>query len=338
MVTTTIPTRRPTVRVVGTGGTLASWGKPRTEFVEYGGAGRLDTADNVARIPEIKPYVNVKTETLALVGSGISLQQWIQLANRVNEIFKKEPSVAGVVVTHGTSVLEETAYWLHLTVKSAKPVVVTGTMRPPSAMGSEVDANMFGAIILAAAKEARGKGTMVMLNDMIESAREVTKTNSYRTHTFQSRELGALGYLDSDFKAMFYRAPTRRHSARTEFDVSKLKELPLVDIIYSAAGQTDAVIRGLMAAKPKGIVVAGTGGGYAPGPTTDAMYEAAKKGIAVVACTRAGAGRVIRTSVMKEKGIIAGDNLHVQKARILLMLALTKTNDTEEIQRMFDEY
>ncbi|PZC50532.1 MAG: L-asparaginase [Chloroflexi bacterium] len=327
----------PLVSLVGTGGTIAAWGKPRLELVEYGGAEQIDSFQNLERIPEIHEYVQVQAEQYAMVGSGITLDQWLGLSKRINQIFKEDNRVSGVVVTHGTSVLEETAYWLNLTIKSEKPVVVTGTMRPPSALGTDADNNLFGALLLAGSSEAKGKGVLVMLNDEINAAREVTKQNSYRVETFGTRELGFLGYMDSDLKPVFYRQPIRKHTSQTEFDVSTMETLPWVDTYYAVAGGSPFTVDALAEAGVDGIAVAGTGGGYATG-AMDALANAAKKGIAVVATTRAGAGRVIPTSMFRERGIIAGDNLSVQKARILLMLALAITKDRDEIQRIFDTY
>ena len=331
----------PVVWVLGTGGTISSWGSPRLTFYEYGVAGqRLDVHQNLERIPEVKDFANVKAEHLWMAGSGsLGPTRWLELTKKINRLFQEEPGISGIVVTHGTSSMEETAYWLNLTVKSEKPVVVTGTMRPPSAMGTDSDNNLLGAIILAGSQEARGKGVTVMLNDEINAAREVTKQNSYRVETFGTRELGFLGYLDSDLKPMFYREPVRRHTYQTEFDVDGLSDLPKVYIVYAYEGADDLVVRALIDAKAPGIVIAGMGAGGAGGQVQqEALMEASRQGSIVLSSTRAGSGRVIRTSRHREAGWVAADNLSPHKARILLQLALTKTNDPEEIQRMFDAY
>ena len=331
----------PVVWVLGTGGTISSWGSPRLTFYEYGVAGqRLDVHQNLERIPEVGDFANVKAEHLWMAGSGsLGPTRWLELTKKVNRLFQEDPDISGIVVTHGTSSMEETAYWLNLTVKSEKPVVVTGTMRPPSAMGTDSDNNLLGAIILAGSQEARGKGVTVMLNDEINAAREVTKQNSYRVETFGTRELGFLGYLDSDLKPMFYREPVRRHTYQTEFDVDGLSALPKVYIVYAYEGADDLVVRALIDAKAPGIVIAGMGAGGAGGQVQqEALMEASRQGSIVLSSTRAGSGRVIRTSRHREAGWVAADNLSPHKARILLQLALTKTNDPEEIQRMFDAY
>ena len=331
----------PLVWVLGTGGTISSWGSPRLTFYEYGVAGqRLDVHQNLERIPEVQDFANVKAEHLWMAGSGsLGPARWLELTKKINRLFQEDPGISGIVVTHGTSSMEETAYWLNLTVKSEKPVVVTGTMRPPSAMGTDSDNNLLGAVILAGSQEARGKGVTVMLNDEINAAREVTKQNSYRIETFGTRELGFLGYLDSDLKPMFYREPVRKHTYQTEFDVDGLSDLPKVYIVYAYEGADDLIVRALIDAKAPGIVIAGMGAGGAGGQVQqEALMEASRQGSIVLSSTRAGSGRVIRTSRHREAGWVAADNLSPHKARILLQLALTKTNDTEEIQRMFNAY
>ncbi len=331
----------PLVWVLGTGGTISSWGSPRLTFFEYGVAGqRLDVHQNLERIPEVSDFANVKAEHLWMAGSGsLGPTRWLELTKKINRLFQEDPGISGIVVTHGTSSMEETAYWLNLTVKSEKPVVVTGTMRPPSAMGTDSDNNLLGAIILAGSQEARGKGVTVMLNDEINAAREVTKQNAYRIETFGTREMGFLGYLDSDLKPMFYREPVRKHTYQTEFDVDGLSDLPKVYIVYAYEGADDLVVRALIDAEAPGIVIAGMGAGGAGGQVQqEALMEASRQGSIVVSSTRAGSGRVIRTSRHREAGWVAADNLSPHKARILLQLALTKTNDPEEIQRMFDAY
>lgn len=337
---------RPLVWLLGTGGTIAQWGSPRLTFVEYGTGEYLDVHQNLERIPEVQQFVRTKAEHLWNVGSGIKTAELLPLAKKINGLME-DPEVAGVVVTHGTYSMEETTYWLHLTVKSEKPVVVTGTQRPPSAMGTDADNNLLDALILAGSPEARGKGAMLLFNNEIQAAREVTKTNSHRLETFQSRELGLLGYVDSDLKVKFYRQSTRKHTYETEFDVSNLEDLPRVDIIYAYQDSDSVAVGAFVEAGAQGIVLAGGGagggiggggGGGARADSGEALREARKKGIMVVATNRNGAGQMIRSSQQKEHGVIAGDNLSAQKARILLRLALTKTQDPEDIQRMFDTY
>jgi L-asparaginase len=337
---------RPLVWLLGTGGTIAQWADSRLAFVEYGTDKHIDVHGNLERIPEIQHFVRTKAEHLWNVGSGIKTTELLPLTKRVTQILLN-PEVTGVVVTHGTYSMEETAYWLHLTVRNNKPVVVTGTQRPPSAMGTDADNNLFDALILAGSKDAHGKGVLVTLNNEIQAAREVTKTNSHRLETFQSRELGMLGYVDSDLTVKFYRQSTRRHTYQSEFDISDLVDLPRVDILYAYQDADDVALKAFVSAGAQGVVLAGAqaGGGLGGTPTGGyqrtggkAIEEARRAGVMVVATNRNGAGQMIRSGQQRKHGIISGDNLSPQKARILLRLALTITTNPEEIQRMFDEY
>lgn len=332
--------RLPLVRLLGTGGTIASWGSPRLEFVQYWLGGKnLDVHQSLARIPEVSQYAEVEAEQVLQTPSmAIGAPEWIQLASKINHIFETQPEVDGLVLTHGTSTMEETAYFLNLTVKSSKPVVVTGSMRPPSALGTDADNNLLSAILLASSQEAHGKGVMILLNDEIQAAREATKQNSYRVETFGSRELGMLGYLDSDLKPVFYREPTRRHTYQTEFTVSHELEMPRVEVVYAVAGGNGMQARFLIDTKVDGIIGAATGGGSGAPDWNDGLAEASQAGIAVAIATRTGAGRVIPTNRSKETGLISADNLNPQKARILLMLALSTTKNTNSIQEMFNTY
>ena len=337
----------PLVWLLGTGGTISLWAPPRLRFVEHETGQRIDVHQNLERIPEAQQFVQTKAEQLFFADSLIKTPELLELSNKINAIFNENPDVSGIVVTHGTYTMEETAYWLHLTVRSDRPVVVTGCQRPPSAMGTDADNNLLGSLILAGSEEARGKGVMICMNDEINAAREVTKTNSHRLETFQSRELGFLGYLDSDLRAKFYRQSTRKHTYQSEFDISDLKDLPRVDIVYDYQDSDGVAVRAFAQAGAQGIVLAGrnAGGGLGtrgtqedPGLSSEALRDARDRGLAVVATNRNGAGQMIRSSRERELGVVAGDNLSAQKARILLRLALTKTRSPEEIQRMFDTY
>ncbi len=331
---------KPLVWVLGTGGTVSSWGSPRLVFFDYGRSEeRLGVSKILERVPEIDEYARIQTEQVTQAKSGnIGPSDWLRLSKKINEILHDSEEASGVVVFHGTSSMEETAYWLNLTVRSAKPVVLTGAMRPPSALSTDADNNLLRAVILARSEEAREMGVMIMLNDEIHAAREVTKRNSYRLETFGTRDLGMLGYLDSDLKAVFYRTPKRRHTFRSEFDVSRLTELPRVDIIYGYEGADGLLVRALIDAKVPGIVLAGMGAGGVGDELAKTLVEARHNGAVVVVTTRTGSGRVIRTARHQADGFIAGDNLSPQKARILLQLALTTTKDVEQIQHMFEAY
>ena len=246
--------------------------------------------------------------------------------------------MAGIVVTHGTATLEETAYFLHLTIKSSRPVVVTGAMRPPTALGTDADINLLDAIRLASTPDAGGLGVLTVLNNEIHSARDVTKSNSFRVETFRPNELGFLGYVDSDGEVVFYRAPTRAHTLDTPFDVDGRDSLPRVDIVYSYAGSDALLVNAVREQGSDGLVLVGFGGGSYPPATLEAAAGAVEDGITVVLATRSTAGRVIMTPRKDRQGFIVCDNLLPQKARILLMLALTVTENRGEIQSMFTRY
>ena len=272
------------------------------------------------------------------VGStAIGPAEWLELAAIIHRLAAERPQIAGFVITHGTATLEETAYFLHLTLKTDKTVVLVGAQRPASALGSDAGMNLLGAVRTALAPSARGLGVLTVLNDEIQSAREVTKTSTYRLQTFRSPDFGALGHIDGD-GVHIYRRPSRRHAPDTEFEVAGLAGLPRVDIAYSYAGSDGAVVDALVAAGARGIVSAGLAPGI-PTPLERAALERARDGgVAIVQSSRAGSGRVALRRYLEEAGMIAADNLNPQKARILLMLGLTRTQDVAGLRRLFDTY
>ena len=336
----TMPNSKPKVRIVATGGSIAGIGPDRLDYILYPEVGgHLSIRESLARIPEVTDIAEIVAEDLISVGStAIGPQDWLTLAQRINEIFAKDPDVSGVVVTHGTATLEETAYFLHLTVKSHKPVVVTGAMRPPTALGTDADLNLFDAVRIAASPDAVGKGVLTVLNNEIQCARDVTKSNTFRVETFRPNELGFLGYADSDGEVVFYRTPVRRHTTDTPFDMADAQDLPRVDIVYAYAGADGLLVNAASQHGSDALVLAGFGGGTFPPKFLEAGVEAVKAGIPVVLASRATAGRVIMTPRKDEQGFIVCDNLLPQKARVLLMLALTVTRDRGEIQDMFRLY
>ena len=331
----------PLVWVLSTGGTIAGTGASSTSLAEYK-SGTLLGSDLVNAVPEIKQHANVNVEQIVNVGSpDITLSNLIALANRINRIFADDPGVGGIVITHGTSTLEETAYFLNLTVKHNRPVVLVGSQRPATAISADGPLNLLNAVRTATSAEARGKGVLVVMNDEINGARDVTKTNTFRVETFRAPELGYLGYVDAD-KVSFYRASTKRHTANSEFDVSSISELPKVDIVYSYIEPSTVVIGALIASGVKGLVFAGTGAGNLSEVEKSALKPVlamrAESRPVLVRSSRVGNGRVIGRDEDDRMGMIPADTLNPQKARILLMLALTRTNDLGEIKRMFAEY
>ena len=335
-----MPNNRPIVRVIGTGGSIAGIGPDRMDFILYPEIGdHITIQQSLDRVPEIQDFAEVRSEDLVSVGStAIGAAQWLGLARRINAIFKDETDVAGVAVTHGTATLEETSYFLHLTVKSQKPVVITGAMRPPTALSTDSDLNLLDAVRTAASPDATGLGVLTVLNNEIQCGRDVTKASTFRVETFRPNELGFLGYADSDGKVVFYRAPLRRHTVDTPFMVDDMTVLPRVDIVYAYAGADGLLVDAVRNNRSDGLVLAGFGGGTFPPAVVEAAVRLVDDGIPVVLATRSTAGRVVTTPKKEEQGFLVSDNLLPQKARILLMLGLTVTKDPHELQQMFYDY
>jgi L-asparaginase len=276
---------------------------------------------------------------MQIASENMNNESWLKLAKRVNAVLARD-DVDGIVITHGTDTIEETAYFLNLVTKSRKPVVIVGAMRPSTALSADGPINLYNATLLAGSEEAVGRGVLVALNDQINGARDVTKTNTSTPDTFRSPELGFLGYIQ-DNRPHFYRQTTRRHTVDTEFDVSALDALPAVDIVYGYANMNRIPIDAFVAAGDQGLVHAGTGDGSIARPAVEpALVEARGKGVIIVRASRVGNGIVARNGEADDDKLdfVVADNLNPQKARILLMLALTKTRDTKEIQRMFYTY
>ena len=333
-------TAKPTVRVIGTGGSIAGVGPDRMDFILYPEIGNhITIQQSLDRVPEIQEIADVRSEDLVSVGStAIGAAEWLGLARRINQIFRDEPDVAGVAITHGTATLEETSYFLHLTIKSSKPVVITGAMRPPTALSTDADLNLLDAVRTAACPDSAGLGVLTVLNNEIQCGRDVTKASTFRVETFRPNELGFLGYADSDGKVIFYRAPLRRHTLNTPFMVDSMTDLPRVDIVYSYAGADGLLVDAVRSNGSDGLVLAGFGGGTFPPAVIDAAVKVVDSGIPVVLATRSTAGRVVTTPKKDEQGFIVSDNLLPQKARILLMLGLTISKDRHELQQMFYDF
>lgn len=330
---------KPKVAFIGTGGTIASLGRGPLDLQDYGATGNVMHADEIlARWPEVNLVADVIPVRYRNVPSpAIAFPDWKELAALCAKLVAEHPDLAGIVIGHGTASLEETAYFLNLTLKVAVPVVVVGAQRPSSALSSDAGMNLVNAIRVAASPDARGMGVLVLLNDEIHAAREVTKTATLRLQTFRSPDFGVLGHADGDAVA-FYRRPIRRCAPDTEFDAATLSELPRVDIAYSYAGGDGTAVRAFTAAGARGIVAAGFAPGFVPPGDHEALKAAAAQGVVVMQCTRVGSGRTFRGTRLREAGFVIADNLNPQKARILLALALTKTTDPEEIARIFLTY
>ncbi|HUF46295.1 MAG TPA: asparaginase [Vicinamibacterales bacterium] len=326
--TSPTPPDAPRVFLFATGGTISN----RQE------GGRLTVDELITSIPNLDRYARVEGEQFSNIASGaLTLEQWLDLSRRINKRFRDDAGLAGVVVTVGTDTLEELAYFLHLTVRDERPVTVVGAMRNPSTLGYEGPANLEDAFRVAAAAESRGMGTLVVLNDEINSARDVTKTDALRLDTFTSRTYGILGVADRD-RVVYVRRPVMRHSARSEFDVDAITALPRVDVILTYQSAPGDLIQSAVDAGARGIVIAGAGAGATSGSQGQALREAADQQVFVVTTTRTGSGRVMGGGRGGNAYRIQGGDLQPLKARILLMLALATTSDAAEVRRIIGEY
>lgn len=330
-------TKLPNVVILATGGTIAGAGVSSTGSAYTSGKVKIDAM--IDAVPNIRKLANLKGEQLANVGSqDMSVKVWLDLANRINELLKSN-DVDGIVITHGTDTQEETAYFLNLVVKSDKPVVLTGSMRPSTALSADGPLNMYNAVALAANPNAKGYGVMVVMNDDIHAARDVRKMISTPVHTFQSPQEGLIGTVIFG-DVLFFHKPSGRHTTNSEFSVDGLKSLPRVDIVYGCADMSTDLIDIMIKAGAKGIVIAGVGDGNMNTGTLEAIKRATKAGIPVVRATRVPIGAVLIKGevVDADYGSVSSDELNPQKARILLMLALSKNRSREDLQRLFIEY
>jgi len=330
----------PRVALIITGGTIDSVGKDRLDLAWYIEAGkRLNTGELLDQLPELKSIAEVEEVPFRRLPSHALVDKdWLDLARTIHQIFDGDKA-DGIVITHGTNTIEETAYFLNLTLKTDKPVVVVGSMRPASALSADGYLNLVNAVKVAADPDSRGHGALLVMNDTIYSGRDVTKNATYRVQAFQGRDLGPLGYADADGRIVYYHRTAKKHTTETEFDVRGLQSLPRVDVVVSYVGADGKMIEAAAAAGAKGIVSAATGAGR-PTPAEDEAFDRVYKenGVIMCLCSRVASGRVVRSPGLAKRGFVAGDNLQPWKARALLALALTKTTDADEIQRMFDTY
>jgi L-asparaginase len=291
--------------------------------------GKVSPAELVADLPELNEVSTLSVEEIANVGSpSMTTELLLKLAKAVNA-WLAQPDSAGAVITHGTSTLEETAYFLNLVIKSDKPVVVVGAMRPFTAASRDGPFNLLNAVRVAGSPKAVGQGVLIVMNDEILSARETTKGNTYRMDTFVARDVGPLGFADSD-QIIFYRRLLYRHTAKSEFNVDGLTSLPRVDVEYTYQESDRVAVDAFIAAGAKGVILTSR--------LDEAVKDGQAKGVVFVSSDRKGSGRVVESAKQAEKGLVTSDNLPPHKARILLRLALTVTTDPKEIQRMFNEY
>ncbi len=325
------------VRVLATGGTIAGQG---ASDVEPGyRSGEVAVGKLIDAVSGLRALADLKGEQVAQVGSqDMNDALWLTLAARVNALFAADEA-DGVVITHGTDTVEETGYFLHLVVKSPHPIVLTGAMRPATSLSADGPLNLYNAVAVAADPEARGRGAIVVLNDDLHSARDVTKSSTTDVQTFISPGPGLLGTA-SYGRIRYFRRPTRRHTTDSEFSVDGLARLPRVDILYAHAGMPADLVRASVSHGARGIVMAGMGNGNVSGDTAAALAEAANARVVVVRSTRVVSGDVGRNIEMDDDalGLVAADQLNPQKSRVLLQLCLARGMDRGTVQEAFYQY
>ncbi|RKG90940.1 type II asparaginase [Corallococcus terminator] len=326
------------VRIVATGGTIAG---AQGDSGSYGyKSGAFKVEDLIQGVPHLDTLAKLSGEQVVNIGSqDMNDAVWLKLAARVNALLAS-PDVDGIVVTHGTDTLEETAYFLDLVVKSDKPVVLVGSMRPATAISADGPANLYNGVAVAASPEARGRGVLVVINDEIHAARNVTKMNTTNVETFHSPNRGPAGLVNTG--AITWMDPVdKKHTKATEFSVKGLKTLPRVDILYAHANMSPDLIEAAVDNGAQGLVIAGVGDGNMTQASIDALEKVQREhGVAVVRSSRVPTGLVLRDNEINDdqKGFVASGEFNPPKSRVLLQLALTKTCKPDRIQRMFDEY
>ena len=333
----------PHVVLISMGGTIASRAQnaERLNVTHYGGKGvpRVDPQDWIHDLPELANVARVTTEDFRAPVDRADTEIFEDLrrvAKRLNEL-AQDPGVDGIVVTHGTNTMAEVAYYMDLVVKTHKPIVFVGSQRPWTALSGDGPLNLYNAVRVAASKDAWDKGVLHCMNQNINTARDVMKTLAYRVQTFKGVDVGPIGFADPD-RVVFYREPTRRHTYQSEFAGVDYTSVPQVEVAYGYREAPGYLIDAMVEHGAKGVVVDGTGAGSATHSQTEAIKRAQAKGVVVVMTTRTRGGRVQDTPSRREAHIVPGDNLQPEKARLLLQLALTKTTDIAQIQRIFDEY
>jgi L-asparaginase len=300
----------------------------------------LEPDEVLAGIPEIgREFDVVPVRFRTLHSTRVTPQDWLELNELIHRVAADHPDLVGIVVTHGTGTLEETAYFLHLTLKIEQTVVIVGAQRPSNGLSSDAALNLLSAVRTAASPNARGLGVLVLLNEEIQSARDATKTSNHRVQAFQSRDVGMLGYADADGEIAIYRAPTRRAQRESEFDTRGVHDLPRVDIAYSYAGADGTAIDAFVGAGAQGVVIAALPSGGKPTPgEARAIADARDQGVHVIQSSRAGSGRVLPRASLSAMGLVVADNLTPQKARVLAILALAVTSEQAELERIYREY
>ncbi|GAA8169942.1 type II asparaginase [Helicobacter pylori] len=325
----------PTIALLATGGTIAGSGASASSGSYK--SGELGIKELLKAIPSLNKIARIQGEQISNIGSqDMNEEVWFKLAKRAQELLD-DSRIQGVVITHGTDTLEESAYFLNLVLHSTKPVVLVGAMRNAASLSADGALNLYNALSVAANEKSANKGVLVVMDDNIFSAREVVKTHTTHTSTFKALNSGAIGSVYYG-KTRYYMQPLRKHTMKSEFFLSQLKiPLPKVDIIYTHAGMTLDLFQASLNSHAKGVVIAGVGNGNVSAGFLKAMQEASQMGVVIVRSSRVGSGE-ITSGEIDDRAFITSDNLNPQKARVLLQLALTKTNNKAKIQEMFEEY
>ena len=328
---------KPRIKILATGGTIAGAQASQSEYGYKSGA--FNVQDLINAVPQMKDLADITGEQIVNIGSqDMNDEVWLKLAKRVNEVLA-QPDVDGVVITHGTDTVEETSYFLDLVVKSDKPVVLVGSMRPATAISADGPMNLYNGMAIASDPRAKGRGVLVALNDVIHAAREVTKTNTSSVDTFHSLNRGPAGYVNTG-KITWFEVPAGRRGSKSEFSIADAKALPRVDIIYAHANMSPDLIDAAVAKGAKGLVIAGVGDGNMTQYALERCAAAAKSGVVIVRSSRLPSGLTYRNNEVDDDkyGFVASLELNPPKSRVLLQEALLKTKDVKEIQRMFSEY
>ncbi|HEU4690400.1 MAG TPA: type II asparaginase [Vicinamibacterales bacterium] len=327
----------PTVVVLATGGTIA--GAAGSDVQAAYKSGQVGVDQLLAAVPQTKKLATLRGEQVANIGSqDMNDEVWLKLARRVNELAAMK-DVSGIVITHGTDTIEETAYFLNLVVKTRKPIVMTAAMRPSTALSADGPLNFFNAVAVAANKDAAGRGVLVVVNDWIHGASSLTKTSTTAVQTFLSPLSGLIGSVAYG-GVEFYRGPVGRHTTESEFSLDGVSALPRVDVIMAYENMDGVLIDAAVAAGAKGVVIAGVGNGNMTASAVNALAKHAKAGVVCVRASRVVTGRVGRNVEVDDDklGLVASLDLNPQKARVLLRLALLKQRTNTELQRLFEEY
>jgi L-asparaginase len=328
---------KPKVVILATGGTIAGAAASNTEAGYKSGAVGVDML--IEAVPQLKDVAQVTGEQIASIGSqDMNDEVWLKLGKRVNELLAK-PDIAGVAITHGTDTMEETSYFLDLVVHSDKPVVLTGSMRPSTAMSADGPLNIYNAVAIAADPDARGRGVLVAQDDDIHSAHDIVKTHTTDVATMNSGEMGLVG-ASLFGKDTWFRRPENINTSKSEFSIDGVDKLPRVDIIYAHANMSPDIITSAVANGAKGLVIAGVGDGNMTAPALQAAKAAAAKGVVVVRSSRTNGGIIRRNIEVSDDdlGTVTSMELNPTKARVLLQLALLKTKDPKKIQSYYDRY